>query len=67
MQKDPSFGFAFLLQLTGIHGSQQFDKLTRTRTVESIVTKTNAEGIKNYVAYLLVQVDEDSSSAQCGF
>ncbi|KAI9456638.1 DNA polymerase phi-domain-containing protein [Lactarius psammicola] len=64
VQKDPSLGFAFVLQLSGIHGSQRFDKLTRTRTVESILTMTNAEGIKNYIAHLLGQVDGDSSPAK---
>ncbi|KAF8274212.1 DNA polymerase phi-domain-containing protein [Lactarius quietus] len=64
VQKDPSLGFACVLQLTGIHGNQQFDKLTRTRTVESILTMTNAEGIKNYIAHLLVQVDGDSGSTK---
>jgi len=29
VQKDPTLGFAFILQLTGVHGSQQFDKLTK--------------------------------------
>lgn len=67
MQKDPSLGFAFVLQLTGIYGNQQFDKLTRTRTVESILATTNAEGIKNYIDHLLVQVDGDSGSIKYGF
>ncbi|KAH9048219.1 DNA polymerase phi-domain-containing protein [Lactarius hengduanensis] len=64
VQKDPSLGFAFVLQLTGTHGNQQFDKLTRTKTVESILTTTNAEGIKDYIAHILGQVDGTSSSAK---
>ncbi|KAH9180268.1 hypothetical protein EDB89DRAFT_1918230 [Lactarius sanguifluus] len=64
VQKDPSLGFAFVLQLTGIHGNQQFDKLTRTKTVESILTMMNAEGIKDYIAHILGQVDGTSSSAK---
>lgn len=67
MQKDPSLGFAFVLQLTGIYGNQQFDKLTRTKTVESILMMTNAEGIKNYIDHLLVQVDGDFGSVKYGF
>ncbi|KAH8991045.1 DNA polymerase phi-domain-containing protein [Lactarius hatsudake] len=65
VQKDPSLGFAFVLQLTGIYGNQQFDKLTRTKTVESILTMTNAEGIKGYITHILGQVDGTSSSAKC--
>ncbi|KAH9052566.1 DNA polymerase phi-domain-containing protein, partial [Lactarius vividus] len=64
VQKDPSLGFAFVLQLTGIHGNQQFDKLTKTKTVESILTMTNAEGIKDYINHILRQVDGASSSAK---
>jgi len=57
VQKDPTLGFAFILQLTGVHGNQQFDKLTRTKTVESIVTRMSAEGIANYISHLLRQAD----------
>jgi hypothetical protein len=57
VQKDPTLGFAFILQLTGVHGSQQFDKLTRTTTVELILTRMSAEDIKNYIAHLLGQAD----------
>jgi DNA polymerase phi len=57
VQNDPTLGFAFILQLTGVHGSQQFDKLTRTTTVESILTRMSAEEIKNYIAHLLGQAD----------
>ncbi len=67
VQKEPSLGFAFVLQLTGTHGNQQFDKLTKTRTVESILTMTNAEGIKNYIAHLLGQVDGDANPVKYEF
>ncbi|KAJ7751995.1 DNA polymerase phi-domain-containing protein [Mycena metata] len=36
VQKKPQLGFALILQLTGVNGSQQFDKLTKSKTVESI-------------------------------
>jgi DNA polymerase phi len=65
VQKDSTLGFAFILQLTGVHGSQQFDKLTKTKTVESILTKMSAEDIKNYIAYLLGQADADPALKQC--
>jgi DNA polymerase phi len=65
VQKDPTLGFAFILQLTGVHGSQQFDKLTKTTTVESILTRMSAEDIKNYIAHLLGQADVGPASKQC--
>ncbi|KAI9446728.1 DNA polymerase phi-domain-containing protein [Lactarius indigo] len=64
VQKDPSLGFAFVLQLTGIHGNQQFDKLTRTKTVESILAMTNTEGINDYITHILGQMDGTSSFAK---
>jgi hypothetical protein len=66
VQKDPTLGFAFILQLTGVHGNQQFDKLTRTKTIESILTKMSAVGIKNYISYLLEQADGGPTSGQYG-
>lgn len=57
VQKNPQLGFALILQLTGGHGSQQFDKLTKTKTVETILTSMDAAGIKSYIEYLLTQVN----------
>jgi DNA polymerase phi len=65
VQKNPTLGFAFILQLTGVHGSQQFDKLTKTTTVESILTRMSAENIKNYIANLLGQADACPGFEQC--
>jgi DNA polymerase phi len=57
VQGNPHLGFALILQLTGVNGSQQFDKLTKTKTIESILTSMEAEGVKNYINYLLTQVN----------
>ena len=46
------------MQLTGPNGSQQFDKLTKTKTVESILSSLDAKGIGNYIDHLFSQVDE---------
>ncbi|KAG6831186.1 hypothetical protein H0H92_012326 [Tricholoma furcatifolium] len=54
---NPHLGFALICQLTGVHGSQQFDKLTKTKTIENILTSMDTEGIKNYITYLLGQVN----------
>ncbi|KIJ16738.1 hypothetical protein PAXINDRAFT_131583 [Paxillus involutus ATCC 200175] len=68
VQESPALGFPLILQLTGVYGSGQFDKLTRTKTVESILTVMDSTGIKSYVLSLLDQVnspkdtEEDSSA-----
>ena len=53
-----------ILQLTGVNGSKQFDKLTRTKTVESILTAMDADGIKSYVLSLLGQLNSPKDSAE---
>ena len=54
----PQLGFALILELTGVNGSQQFDKLTKTRTVESILASMTSEGIQSYVNHLFSQFNE---------
>ncbi|KII88994.1 hypothetical protein PLICRDRAFT_108863 [Plicaturopsis crispa FD-325 SS-3] len=58
VQKNPNLGFSLILQLTGVHGNTQFDKLTKTKTIESILASMDAEGISNYIDCLLKQVNE---------
>src|ERR1700728_49734 len=62
VQKNPTLGFTLILQLTGTNGNRQFDKLTKTKTVESILASMNAEGIETYIDYLLKQVNETASA-----
>ncbi|KAJ7219138.1 DNA polymerase phi-domain-containing protein [Mycena pura] len=57
VQKQPQLGFALILQLTGVNGSQQFDKLTKSKTVETILASMNADGIKSYINHLIAQVN----------
>ncbi|KZT74012.1 hypothetical protein DAEQUDRAFT_661194 [Daedalea quercina L-15889] len=61
VKENPALGFTLILQLTGVNGSRQFDKLTRTKTVESILTSMDREGIQNYINYLLKQVTDDQT------
>ena len=63
VKNSPKIGFSLILQLTGVNGSRQFDKLTKTKTVESILTSMDDEGIQSYIEYLLEQVDEDPSAS----
>jgi len=60
VQSNPTLGFALILQLTGVHGSKQFDSLTRTKTVENIISSMSPEDIANYINYLLEQVNDES-------
>ncbi|KAJ7905348.1 hypothetical protein B0H14DRAFT_2659931 [Mycena olivaceomarginata] len=62
VQKQPQLGFALILQLTGVNGSQQFDKLTASKTVESILGSMNADGIKSYINHLVAQVNPPTDS-----
>ena len=41
-----------------MHGSTQFDKLTKTKTVETILTSMTQDGIQSYIEYLLKQVND---------
>ncbi|KJA27489.1 hypothetical protein HYPSUDRAFT_35394 [Hypholoma sublateritium FD-334 SS-4] len=59
----PQLGFALILQLTGPHGSQQFDKLTKTKTVESILPFLEAKGIQSYIDHLFSLIDEPDKKA----
>ncbi|WVR03854.1 hypothetical protein IAU60_000851 [Kwoniella sp. DSM 27419] len=51
-KQNPKVGFTLLSQLVGKHGRQDFDKVTKTKTVESILSSLNAEGVTEYVKYL---------------
>lgn len=64
VQNDSTIGLSVVLQLTGPHGSHNFDKLTKTKTVESILASMQADGIQSYIEHLLEQVNE-SSHDQC--
>ncbi|WVQ94762.1 hypothetical protein IAU59_001843 [Kwoniella sp. CBS 9459] len=51
-KENPKVGFTLLSQLVGKHGRQDFDRVTKTKTVENIMGSLNAEGVKDFVAYL---------------
>ncbi|KAG9226432.1 hypothetical protein CCMSSC00406_0003311 [Pleurotus cornucopiae] len=56
VKNNPRLGFALVLQLTGVNGNRQFDRLTKTKTVETILTSMDAEGIQHYIEYLFQQM-----------
>jgi DNA polymerase phi len=61
VKENPAMGFTLLLQLTGPNGSSQFDKLTKTKTVESLLASMDVEGIKSYIRHLTQQFDDVQS------
>jgi DNA polymerase phi len=63
-QSNPKIGFALILQLTGVHGNKQFDKLTHTKTVENILTSMDTEGIDTYITYLLEQTNSEAEGEE---
>ncbi|KAL1709805.1 DNA polymerase phi-domain-containing protein, partial [Schizophyllum commune] len=63
VKSNPHLGFALILQLTGVNGSTQFDKLTHTKTVETILTSMDEAGIKTYIDHLLEQVNPSDNNA----
>ncbi|KAH8117507.1 DNA polymerase phi-domain-containing protein [Phellopilus nigrolimitatus] len=62
VEKDPKAGFTLVLQLTGTNGSFHFDRITKTKTVETILANMDSDGIKVYIDYLLKQVNEEEES-----
>lgn len=50
-------GFQIILQLSGKNGVQQFDKVTNSKTVESIAANMDVAGVQNYIDHLLLNFD----------
>lgn len=48
---NPTIGFPVLLQLLRTHG--QFDRLTRTKTVESLLGAMDLTGVEQYIQHLI--------------
>ncbi|KAF9815443.1 hypothetical protein IEO21_04614 [Rhodonia placenta] len=63
VKNNSTLGFTLILQLTGGHGSRQFDRLTKTKTVETILTSMDTGGIESYINYLLEQINDESALA----
>lgn len=60
VDKHPAIGFTLVLQLIGHHGSKQFDKITRTKTVENLIASADVQGVKGYVEFLRGQLLDES-------
>ncbi|KAG8691843.1 hypothetical protein FRC11_007809 [Ceratobasidium sp. 423] len=62
VERNPSIGFSLVTHLQGTHGNQQFDRITRTKTVETILASTDIEGVKKYTSSLVNQLRESVAS-----
>ncbi|WVW80105.1 hypothetical protein I302_102078 [Kwoniella bestiolae CBS 10118] len=51
-KENSQVGFTLLSQLVGKYGKQDFDKVTKTKTVETIMSSLNVQGVRDYVKYL---------------
>lgn len=52
VESNPKVGFTLLSQLVGKHGRPDFDKVTKTKLVETIMGNLSTEGVDEYVVYL---------------
>ena len=52
VKDNPRIGFALLSNIVGKSGRPDFDKVTRTKTVEGIMGSLSNEGVMEYVEYL---------------
>lgn len=50
VKTNPTVGFALLSAL--VKGKGDFDKVTKTKTVETIMGSLNEEGVRDYIEYL---------------
>ncbi|KAG8715114.1 DNA-directed DNA polymerase [Ceratobasidium sp. 394] len=66
VERNPSVGFSLVTHLQGTHGNQQFDRITRTKTVETILASADIEGVKKYTASLITQFRENDANVDPG-
>ncbi|WFD27440.1 DNA-directed DNA polymerase [Malassezia nana] len=54
VKRSPTAGMALVTQLMGEHGRLNFDRVTHTKTIESILSSLDEAGIQKYLAYLRI-------------
>lgn len=64
VKEHPETGLPFLTELTGERGNAQFDRLTHTTTVQSILGSMQPEGIKEYLDTIFAQVNQPPKTGQ---
>jgi hypothetical protein len=65
VEQKPKAAFPIVMALMGTNGNQQFDRLTKTNTISSILAAMNEEGIQKYRDYLLQQFAEKEDEERC--
>lgn len=63
VKSEPKVAFTLLSQLVGKHGRPDFDRVTKTKTVEGIMGSLSGEGVKEYVTYLQSLVTDKAEEA----
>lgn len=56
-------GFALVTQLLGKHGTPHFDRVTKTKTVETLLGTMDAAGVQSYITFLTNTFLRQSDSA----
>lgn len=64
VKSSPQAGFALVAQLLGKHGSQNFDNLTKTKTVEGLLSAMDAAGVKEYISWVVNLLATSSEDAK---
>lgn len=60
-QKNSTIGFTLVLQLTGANGTHLFDRITKTKTVESIIASMDAPEIMRFIEHLFSRMNDNGS------
>lgn len=63
VKSEPKVAFTLLSQLVGKHGRPDFDRVTKTKTVEGIMSNLSGEGVRDYVTYLQRLITDKSEDA----
>ncbi|KAJ1030918.1 hypothetical protein NDA18_002147 [Ustilago nuda] len=70
VKEQPHLGFLLVTQLIGKNGHQNFDSITKTKTVEQVLSSLDIDRVREYVKYLGdmicqgIQTDDDDQLAQ---
>ncbi|KAJ8325707.1 DNA-directed DNA polymerase [Batrachochytrium dendrobatidis] len=57
----PFIAFPLMMRLVGKNGSLQFDTVTKTKTVENIITTLDTDQIESYIDFLVTSFTDPSS------
>lgn len=61
---DSHTAFALTSQLLGRHGSYNFDRITNTKTIESILASLDSAGVWEYTQYIVQTVSSSSEESK---